>query len=78
VGNAADAGQVEFEGVAVCEPAADLHAAASRQRADAEQLAGDELLTGGGVGQKVAEPEPGPGGVRPGDDLAAVLGTVRE
>ena len=35
-----------------------------------EQLAGDELLAGGGVGQHVAEPEAGVGGVRPGDGFA--------
>jgi hypothetical protein len=67
----ADAGQLESEVSSwPSEPAADLHAAAGGQRADAEQLAGDELLAGGGMVQQVAEPEPGADGVRRSDDLA--------
>jgi len=38
----ADYGQVKFKAVAVAEPATDLYAAAGGQRADAEQLAGDD------------------------------------
>jgi len=46
VADAPDAGQVEFEFVAVGQPLTDLHAAAGAERADTEHLAGEQVLPG--------------------------------
>jgi hypothetical protein len=42
VGNVTDAGQVEFEGIAVAEPAADLHAATAQPDDELARLSSSE------------------------------------